>query len=166
MLRLFLNPDTRGYLRGLAEEFSESTNSVRTELNRLEDAGLLESSTSGNRRYYKANVLHPLFPELRNILHKVTGIDQIIQRVVKRLGGLDKVYLTGQLASGSDSNLIDLVLIGEKIDQHYLHDLCEKASEMVKRRIRTLSFNREEFDTWQSEWNQKLLLLWSSDENN
>jgi len=36
LLKFFLNSDTTSHLRGLAEEFSESTNGVRVELNRLD----------------------------------------------------------------------------------------------------------------------------------
>jgi DNA-binding GntR family transcriptional regulator len=43
ILKFFLNPGSRAYLRGLAEEFGESSNAVRLELNRFEEAGLLES---------------------------------------------------------------------------------------------------------------------------
>jgi DNA-binding transcriptional regulator PaaX len=41
MLKFFTNPDTRAYLRELTEEFGESTNAVRVELNRLSEAGSL-----------------------------------------------------------------------------------------------------------------------------
>ena len=41
LLKFFMNPETRSYLRSLAEEFGESTNAVRVELNRLEKAGIL-----------------------------------------------------------------------------------------------------------------------------
>ena len=37
-MKFFLNPTTQAYLRGLAAEFGESTNSIRLELNRLEKA--------------------------------------------------------------------------------------------------------------------------------
>ena len=47
LLKFFLNPGTSAYLRGLAEEFGESTNGVRVELNRLSEAGLLESADEG-----------------------------------------------------------------------------------------------------------------------
>jgi hypothetical protein len=35
LLRFFLNPQTRSYLRELAKEFSVSTNAVREGLNRM-----------------------------------------------------------------------------------------------------------------------------------
>ena len=62
LLKFFLNPDVRGHLRGLAEEFGESTNAVRTELNRLAEAGLLRVADEGRRKLYGANSSHPLFP--------------------------------------------------------------------------------------------------------
>jgi len=38
LVRLFANPDTTGYLRGLTEDFGLSSNAVREELNRLSKA--------------------------------------------------------------------------------------------------------------------------------
>jgi len=163
LIRLFLNPDTKGYLRGLADEFNESTNAVRLELNRFEEAGMLLSEAKGNKKVYNVNVKHPLYPEIQIILRKVTGIDDILQRVIHRLGGLDKVYLTGQMANGSDTELIDLILVGEQIDNNYLNALSKKAEGLMHRKIRTLCILPGELDEWKSRWSQKLLLLWSSE---
>ena len=163
LIRLFLNPDTSGHLRGMAYEFNESTNAVRLELNRLEEAGMLKTDAEGNKKVFKANTTHPLFPEIQNILRKVTGINEVIERVVKRLGGLKRVFLTGQLANGNDTQLIDLILVGNEIDQTYLNELIAKVEELIHRRIRTLCIAPNEFDTWESNWNQKLLLLWKVD---
>ena len=41
LMKFFLNPGTRAYLRELASEFDESTNSVRVELNRLSEAKII-----------------------------------------------------------------------------------------------------------------------------
>lgn len=38
-----MNTSTKAYLRGLADEFGESTNALRLELNHLESAGLLKA---------------------------------------------------------------------------------------------------------------------------
>ena len=43
LMKFFLNPSTRAYLRGLATEFGESTNSVRVELNRLSNAKIISA---------------------------------------------------------------------------------------------------------------------------
>jgi predicted transcriptional regulator len=78
LIRFFFNPNTRSYLRELAKEFNVSTNSVREELNQLTSTGLLKSEKSGRQVFYTANQKHPLFPELKSMVSKVMGIDQVI----------------------------------------------------------------------------------------
>jgi len=120
----------------LAEEFGESTNAIRIELNRFEEANMLESKMEGNKRFYKANVKHPLFNELQNIIKKFVGIDEIVERIAKRLGNVQKVYLEGDLAKGKDSNIIDIILVGEGIDRAYLGQLLAKAEQIINKHIR------------------------------
>ena len=47
LIKLFLNPATKAYLRELAKEFDVSTNSVRTELNNLTEHGILVAERDG-----------------------------------------------------------------------------------------------------------------------
>ena len=78
LVRFFFNPSSRSYLRELANEFNVSTNSVREELNQLTKTELLTSQKSGRQVFYKANKEHPLFPELKSMVSKVMGIDQVV----------------------------------------------------------------------------------------
>ena len=52
LIKFFMNPGTRAYLRELAKEFNESTNSIRVELNRLSDAKFLSSENAGRTIEY------------------------------------------------------------------------------------------------------------------
>jgi DNA-binding transcriptional regulator PaaX len=54
LLKFFLNSKNSSYLRGLEAEFGESTNAIRLELNKLEEAGLLSSELNGNKKFFKA----------------------------------------------------------------------------------------------------------------
>ena len=85
LLKFFLNSHTQAHLRGLESEFGESTNAIRLELNRFEQAGMLTSHTEGNRKVFSANPSYPLFPEIQNLLHKHLGIDQLIEQVIEKL---------------------------------------------------------------------------------
>ncbi len=143
LLKFFLNPKSSAYLRSLEAEFGDSTNAIRLELNRFEVAGMLESLRSGNRKVFKANTKHPLFNELRSLVLKHTGLDTIVELVVMRLGHLKKVYLTGDLAQGKNSDIIDLIFIGDP-DLVYLHQLIPKVEEKIKRRIRYLIYSENE----------------------
>lgn len=140
LLRFFLNPDSSAYLRGLAQEFDESTNAVRVELNRFEEAGLIQSHKEGNKKMYEVNTNFPMFNELQKIAFKHFGIDQIIEQVIEKLGDVEAVYLTGDLARGLDTNVIDVTLIGRDIDNCYLAKLVQKAERMMSRKIRTLTY--------------------------
>ncbi len=161
LLKFFLNSDTTGYLRSLEPEFGESTNAIRQELNRFEAAGLLKTEKEGNKKVYHANKQHPLFPEINGLLMKYVGIDQIIDKVVKKLGRLEQVYLVGELARGKDSPIIDLWFVGEHLDKNYLLELVEKVENVLERKIRYLIINREELLHFlKTKSKKELLLLW------
>ena len=68
VLKFFLNSNTKAYLRGLEEEFGESTNAIRLELNKFEEAGLLASESEGNKKVYQANAKHPFYKDLHQML--------------------------------------------------------------------------------------------------
>ena len=147
LMKFFLNPGVTSYLRGLADEFGESTNAVRVELNRLCSAGFLEEVPEGGRkRTYRACRRHPLFPELQRIVRKVLGIDQVVEGIVERLGTVRLALITGDYAHGIDSGIIDLTLVGE-IDRQYLGELVEKVEGMIARKVRVLVLTPEEYET-------------------
>ena len=145
LVKFFLNPTLKAYLRQLANEFGESTNSVRLELNRLKEAGLLESRNEGNTVVYQAKQNHPLFPEIRKIVTKVTGIDSVVESLIERIGNMEEAYLVGDYAKGTDSGLIDVVLIGE-LDKTILQEAVDTAEKLIDRKIRTLVLTKDEFE--------------------
>lgn len=162
LLKFFLNSQTKSYLRNLEQEFGESSNAIRVELNRLEGAGLLESEVSGNRKYFHANTNHPLYNDINNILKKIIGIDQLIEKVTTKIGKLEAAYLTGDFASGRDSQLLDLVLIGVNLDTNYINELVLKTEEIIERKIRHLILTKDQMaDFFQ---NKPTLLIWKNDE--
>ena len=144
LTRFFFNPMTRSYLRGLAKEFNVSTNAVREELNQLTQTKLLKSEKNGRQVFYMANENHPLFPELKSMVSKVMGIDQVIDGIVNRLGDLEMAYLMDDYAEGKDTGIIDLLLVGN-IDQYHLNDLSRKTERYIKRKIRSLVLSRKEY---------------------
>ena len=162
LVRFFFNPSTRSYLRELANEFNVSTNSVREELNQLTKTELLTSQKSGRQVLYKANQEHPLFPELKSMVSKVMGIDQVIDGIVTRLGDLERAYLLDDYAEGKDTGIIDLLLVGE-VDQYHLNDLSRKTERYIKRKIRFLVLDKVEFNDFQEKLKSRpFLLIWKN----
>ena len=120
LLRFFLNHNFSGYLQGLSKELDEDTNSIRVELNRLEQAGILSSELEGRRKFYQVNEQHPLAEDLTNIVRKVIGVDALINRVVGRLPDLEQVWICGKLVQGVQSDRFDCVLVGEDLSEVYI----------------------------------------------
>ncbi|MEL7340742.1 MAG: ArsR family transcriptional regulator [Bacteroidota bacterium] len=163
LLKFFLNNKTTGYLRNLEAEFGESSNAIRMELNRLEKAGMLRSSHEGNKKIFQANVQHPLYKEVHSIVMKYVGLDRILEHVIQGLGALEEAYLTGTFARGLNSNVIDLILIGE-INKIYLIELIDKAEKLIQRKIRYLIYTKEEFALRiEKEGDTDCLLLWKKE---
>lgn len=161
LLKFFLNSSNRAYLRGLEEEFGESTNAIRLELNKLEQVGMITSDVQGNKKFFKANTKHPLYFDLNSIIRKYIGIDTIIENVISQLGQVEKVYLVGEFAKGLDNNVIDLELVGI-VNTNYLTDLIAKAEPMVKRKIRYVIYSPEEFNALKDKnMGYEKLLIWS-----
>ena len=170
LVRLFFNPGTRAYLRQLAKEFAVSTNAVREELNQLTGARLLTAEKQGRQVLYRANPRHPLFPELRSMVGKVMGFDQVLDGIIRRLGHLERAYVIDDYAAGRDTGIIDLVLVGD-IDPYHLQDLRTKTESYLQRKIRPLILTAAEFRDFEPRLHERPhLLVWqptqeSADEN-
>ena len=115
----------------------------------------------GNKKYYQANQGHPLFPDINNIIFKYIGIDQVIEKIAHKLGELNRVYLCGDFARGIDSDIIDLIFIGDDINRQYLVHLADKCEILIKRRLRYIVYGPEEWQANKMKMSgEEVLLLW------
>jgi len=163
LTKFFLNPQAKAYLRELERSFGESSNAVRLELNRFEEAGLLNSTLEGNRKVFIANTRHPLFLNIHNILRTHLGIDRIVEEITGKLGNVKEVWLSGEFAKGNDSDFIELLLIGTSIDQEYLEKLRAKATSLISRTIRITLLTPEAFIVMKSKIKETdIFLLWEA----
>jgi len=161
LLKFFLNTGNTSYLRDLASEFGESTNAIRIELNRMEAAGLLDAQRSGNKKIFKANTNHPLFDGIRQLLMQHTGIEHIVDKVVKNLGGLHSAYVINSFARGRDGRLIELLLLGNNLDERYLQRMIAKAEALSGRKIKYVLLHPAEASDALKK-HPEALLLWQN----
>ena len=135
LIKFFVNTTNKGYLNGLANEFNESTNSIRKELNNLSDAGYLLKVKYNNKVIYNANKQHPLFIVLQKIIRQHLGIEDIIDSILDKTGDVKTVAIIGDYAKGIDSGLIKIVLLGNEINLNYLQDLTLKIEKKITRKV-------------------------------
>jgi len=130
----------------LAEEFGDSTNAVRIELNKLEEAGLLTSASEGQKVVYHVNKTNPFYSDLVSMVSKYLGFDQLIESVLEKVGDLEAAYVVGDYASGVDSGTIELVLVGGNVYTDVIDDLVKRVESRINRKIK-YSLISEDFDS-------------------
>ena len=135
LIKFFVSQANRGYLNGLATEMGESTNGIRKELNHLQEAGYLQKIKVNNKIEYKANTNHPLFETLRKVVFKHLGLEDLVEKVLERMGNVDQIILIGDYAKGNDSGLIEVFLIGQDLNMEYISQLEDKIEDLIGRKV-------------------------------
>ena len=142
LIKFFISQANRGYLNGLASEFKESTNSIRKELNHLSKAGYLERYKDENKVAYKANVNHPMFEILQKVVYKHLGLEDIVEHVLSQIGDVKEIHLIGDYAKGLDSGKIEIMLIGNDLNDSYISSLEKKVEKIIERKVQLYIANK------------------------
>ena len=135
LIKFFVAATNKGYLNGLAQEFGESTNAIRKELNHLAVAGYLKKNQENNKIQYLANTMHPLFSSLQKIVHQHLGLEFIAEQVIDRMGDVQTISLVGDYAQGRDTGTIEIVICGHQLNHDYLVGLTRKIEAQIDRRL-------------------------------
>ena len=144
---LLLNPADRRYLREVASLTHQPLRAAQRELARLESAGLLTSTTEGNRKYFRANRESPIFPEIRGLLLKTVGLGDVLrQHLQEHRGSIRLAFLFGSYARGTEGSTsdIDLMVIGE-ITGKDLAKLLAPVRKASGREVNTICMTPAEF---------------------
>lgn len=113
---LLLHPEQRYYLREIARLTGTVPGTLKRELTKLADAGVLVTEKSGNQVHYAANRDCPIFGELAGILRKTSGLADVLADGLMPLAGrIEAAFVFGSMASGKAraGSDIDLMVIGD-----------------------------------------------------
>jgi len=175
LLNAFLNtPAASFYVRELSRKIQEDATNTSRELRNLEAAGLLMSELRGKQKYYSVSEDYFLYPELKAIIFKTTGVRGLIQEALQDLGGIEGAFIYGSYATGKETahSDIDVLIIG-KPNMRELGKKMDNLEEKLSREINFTCFDRGEFedrkrqgDSFLSEVlsERKIILLGSEDE--
>ncbi len=147
LLDVFLSsPNARFYIRELERKIKEEAKNVSRELKNLEALGLLISEKQGNLKYYSINEKFLLYPELKAIIFKTTGVQGLLKDALERLKGIEAAFIYGTYATGKESERsdVDIMVIG-KPDLTELNEMISDLEEKLNREINYMCFDQEEF---------------------
>lgn len=148
LLTTFLtNPDARFYTRQLERLLDGSPYAIQRELRRLEAIGLLEAQPEANIKYYAVNKDFPIYPELKNIILKTTGVGDVLHEGLAKLGTVEQAFIYGSVAAGDEDSLsdIDLMIIG-KVDLIRLSSVISQLEDSIGREINYIVYERGEME--------------------
>lgn len=115
LLELFVFADSPISLSELARRTGTSVGGVHKEVERLESAGLVTSTTVGRARLIEADQSSPVYSELRGLLLKTAGPEPLLRSVLADIKGIREAFVYGSWADptqGSPAD-IDVLVVGE-----------------------------------------------------
>jgi predicted nucleotidyltransferase len=144
---VLLRPEREWYRSELARELGVGASSLQRPLAALAASGIVRVRQDGNRVYYRAETESPLFPELRGLLAKTSGLVDVLKEALKPAGAKVRVALVyGSVASGEEtsSSDVDILVVGEA-GLSELAPLLRKAASRLGRAVNPSVYSAREF---------------------
>jgi predicted nucleotidyltransferase/predicted transcriptional regulator len=142
---LFSESHTKTHLREIVRKSMLSVGPIQKELKNLESTGLILSERDGNRLYYHANPIHPLYGVVKELVRLTTGVYGTLREAI----GHEDVafaYVFGSVAANQEKaqSDIDLMVIGE-LSLRKLSERLSGMADKLGREINPHCFSREEY---------------------
>ena len=136
----------RLHLRELERRSGLAVATVQQELRRLSRLGLVEAQPDGNRTYYVAREDHPLYPEIRGLVLKTSGLVDLLRNPLEKEKNIGIAFVFGSFAHSRERahSDVDLVVIGG-VGLRQLMKLLSGVSEKIGRGINPHVFTPAEF---------------------
>jgi len=151
IFRLLFEPQGQEiHLRDLARLAHLSPAALQKELTFLAAKEFVLTRRDGNRLYYRANTAHPLYPDLRGLTLKTSGIAATLSGALADLPGIQCAFIFGSVAAGTATSQsdVDLVILGST-GLRQITPVLRGAAETLGREINPVSFTPVE-------WREKL----------
>ncbi|MBI2637023.1 MAG: winged helix-turn-helix transcriptional regulator [Parcubacteria group bacterium] len=146
LLKLFLgqNDERDYYIRETARTLGEHLNSVRRELENLENVGLVVSQEKDKRKYYSVNRDFLLVPELKTLLLKSNELgEQKLVGQLEKVGSMDLLVLSGSFVGQAESP-VDIFIVG-RVHKTKLEKLVKAYLKETGRDLKYTVMNKKEF---------------------
>ncbi|MGI8760587.1 MAG: MarR family transcriptional regulator [Jatrophihabitantaceae bacterium] len=147
----YLEPERHFTIPEVVERSSHPQPTVAREVERLVEAGLLETELRNGRRNVWANTTSPIFDELHSILLKTIGPKAVLEKQFRGLRGVDRALIYGSWArryhgeAGQLPQDVDLMVIGDS-DVNEIRAEADRASRKLGRDVNVTVLTSDEWD--------------------
>ena len=132
------------HVREIERRSGLNDSTLRQELRKLVRLDLVQSRKDSNRVYYSAKTENPLYPEIRNLVLKTSGLSDVLKSAL-----MDKrirmAFVFGSIARGEEKvgSDVDLMVIGQ-LGLRNLSRLLSGIEEKIGRELNPHVFREEE----------------------
>lgn len=144
------------HMRALSRDLDEQINSIKRELDSLEELNILKSREDAKKKYFCLNKNFFLMDEFKNIFLKNYNPHDTIKKFFKSQEWLELVIINDALSkrlTGNTNNIVDIFLIWE-IDKILFNDFL--ARTFFNRKIKYAIITQDDFKK-RLEYNDKLI---------
>ncbi len=142
---LFSGTGEELHVREIERRSGLNDSTLRQELRKLVRLDLVQSRRDSNRVYYRAKTESPLYPEIRNLVLKTSGLSDVLKSALKdkriRVAFVFGSVARGEEKAGSD---VDLMVIGQ-LGLRDLSRLLSGIEEKIGREVNPHVLHEEEF---------------------
>jgi predicted nucleotidyltransferase len=142
----FLNPERQYYLRETERMINRSAGSIRRELLKLVEDGILTTEKKGNLLYYGINKKYPLISELKSIIKKTLLVENILKQEITKHDKISTAFIYGSFAKDNmnkDSD-IDIMIVGEP-DPREITKAVMSLEKKLNKEINVSIYSKSEF---------------------
>ncbi len=135
------------HVREMERRSGLNDSTLRQELRKLVRLDLVQRRKDSNRVYYRAKTESPLYPEIRNLVLKTSGLSDVLKSALRdkriRVAFVFGSVARGEEKAGSD---VDLMVIGQ-LGMRDLSRLLSGIEEKIGREVNPHVLREEEFKT-------------------
>ena len=135
---LYGHPDDSFFVNQILRSTGMGVHTIKRELDRMTEAGILTMSRIGNQHHYRANHECPIFPELLGIVRKTFGIADVIRAALKpRDDEIEIAFIYGSIARAEDTakSDIDLFIVSNELAYSEVMELLFESEKSLGRTI-------------------------------
>lgn len=135
------------HLRALERGSGLSAPSIRQELLKLVKLDLVRVRKESNRHYYRANIEHPLYDNIKSLVLKTSGLVDILAKALDHKE-VKVAFIFGSMAANCDtaSSDVDLMIIG-KVGLRKVVGWLSGVSEQIEREVNPHTMSVDEYQT-------------------
>jgi predicted nucleotidyltransferase len=140
---LLLSPEESFYQQQLARTIGGPLRPLQLALGKLVAAGIVSERRDGRQVYYRAEISHPAFKDLRSLFMKTFALADVLRAALAPLDRIELAFVYGSVASGEEhvGSDVDLFVVGG-VSRRALAAALASAEESLGREVNATMYSQ------------------------